>query len=197
MPAFDPQQYGAAQDLLAQAPQNELGPGQPRRAFYAPLQSLSPETLVAPHPLGDHPLAQAALAGLWLRFDFLDESHQISQSLETAEGSYWHGILHRREPDYGNAKYWFRRVPTHPIHAALSAAAHRLAGDANSPAAEFLRQATSWDAFAFVDLVAQAASGPPALAALCRRVQQVEWELLFDFCYRGAIDRSSPDRAAR
>src|SRR5215207_7106462 len=56
------------------------------------------------------PLLQSA-ALLW--HDHLDASHTISQSIETRNGSWLHGIMHRREPDYGNAKYWFRRVGEH------------------------------------------------------------------------------------
>jgi hypothetical protein len=57
-------------------------------------------------------------SGLLLLWDFLDESHEISQTME-GKGSprtadYWHGIMHRREPDAGNASYWFRRVGSHP-----------------------------------------------------------------------------------
>ncbi len=57
-------------------------------------------------------------SGLMLLWDFLDDSHEISQTME-GKGSprtadYWHGIMHRREPDAGNASYWFRRVGSHP-----------------------------------------------------------------------------------
>lgn len=61
-----------------------------------------------------------AEAGLWLLAGELDRSHDISQSYESAEGSFWHGIMHRREGDFGNAKYWFRRVGLHPVHERLS-----------------------------------------------------------------------------
>src|SRR5450432_255553 len=58
---------------------------------------------------------EGAVAGLWLYFSCLDEAHAVAQDLETPEGSFWHGILHRREPDPANAAYWFRRVGQHPV----------------------------------------------------------------------------------
>ena len=54
--------------------------------------------------------AQALQAAMWLLFDFMTESHEISQGLATPSGSYWHGILHRREPDAFNSKYWMARA---------------------------------------------------------------------------------------
>ncbi len=58
-------------------------------------------------------------AGLWLLAGDLDRSHTISQDLDSAEGSFWHGIMHRREGDFGNAKYWFRKVGEHEVFAQL------------------------------------------------------------------------------
>ena len=49
-------------------------------------------------------MASACLAGLWLYHDYLDESHAVSQSIHTPAGSYWHGLMHRREPDFANPK---------------------------------------------------------------------------------------------
>src|SRR4051812_32508299 len=72
---------------------------------------------------------QGAMSGLFLYFSCLDEAHTLAQGLSTAEGSFWHGIMHRQEPDAANAGYWFRRVGRHPIFRALHTEAHRLRFD--------------------------------------------------------------------
>src|SRR5438105_123592 len=86
-----------------------LGPGMPKEAFRERLSRLTPEILFGTQAVTHPELAQACISGLWLRHNFLDESHHISQDLHSLEGSYWHAIMHRREPDYWNSKYWFRR----------------------------------------------------------------------------------------
>ena len=188
---FDPKSYvPQVAALLQAAGLNELGPGKPVADQRPALAALSPEAIVAPHKLADREMAMAGIAGLWLRFDFLDESHTISQDIETTTGSYWHGILHRREPDFGNAKYWFRRVGRHPVFEPLSAAARELAGKAAAgDAARELAGADDWDPMAFVDLCQQAGDKPSPLTEVCQQIQRREWELLFEFCLARASGR--------
>lgn len=65
-------------------------------------------------------LPPLVVSGLWLLAGELDLSHSLSQSDDSVEGSFWHGIMHRREGDFSNAKYWFRRVGEHPVFARLA-----------------------------------------------------------------------------
>src|SRR5580704_14145771 len=113
---FDPQAFGPGfAPFLAEPRLPELGAGTPDPHWGTLLEKLALETAFAPAKVRSHDHGQACLAGLWLRFDFLDPSHHISQELAIAEGSYWHGIMHRREEDFANSSYWFRRVGTHPL----------------------------------------------------------------------------------
>ena len=60
------------------------------------------EELLGQELLGSTP---ALRSGLWLYVDELDRSHRISQQIPDATGSFWHGIMHRREGDFGNSHY--------------------------------------------------------------------------------------------
>src|SRR5438128_1014993 len=174
-------------DLLGEERLMPLGPGAPCRGFRAALEALTVDSAFAPGKVVDRNFAQACVAALWLYFDFLDESHKISQDIDTSEGSYWHGILHRREPDFENAKYWFRRVGRHPVFEPLGKSAAELARAPGAPKeAALLAEHTSWDPFAFIDLC-EAAAQSKADELLCRRIQRREWDLLFEYCYRRAV----------
>ena len=184
MPGLDPVSYPPTlADLLQRMPLAPLGPDTPDRSMRGKLEVLDATAFGA--RVSDPDMVAACRAGLWLAFGFLDESHRISQGLHTVEGSYWHALMHRREPDFANSKYWFRRVGTHPVFEALRQAAAELARGAPGEAAFLARQA-NWDAFAFVDLCESSLVEGAACHELCRQVQRAEWELLFDWCYRRA-----------
>lgn len=192
MLSFHPEQYGAAlAALLDPARPDDLGPGKPNDAARAGLKALTLETAFAGQKIVDRSAARCCLAGVWLLHNFFDESHAISQEIETPDGSYWHGILHRREPDYGNAKYWFRRVGTHPIFPALAAEARReaQAEPALDPAGSYLAADSAWDPLRFVDLCEQIARGRSNAVEVCLSIARIEWQLLFEHCYRQALGR--------
>ena len=123
-------------------------------------------------------------SGLLLVAEADDVSHAVSQSREgDADCDYWHGIMHRREPDYGNAGYWFRRVGRHPAMDDLPAAA-KDAADAfgvQSEASTLLTDA--WDPSAMIDLCRLAEASPESdLHTFCRAVQWLEMRSLLRHC---------------
>ncbi|MBI4908280.1 MAG: hypothetical protein HY820_31930 [Acidobacteria bacterium] len=123
---------------------------------------------------------EAALNGLWLYFSCLDESHRLSQEIHTVDGSFWHGIMHRQEPDAGNSGYWFRRVGQHAVFPQLADAAAELANA--YPKAGFAG-GSKWDPFAFIDFCEQARRRPGSDSEqLALRIQRAEWQILFDYC---------------
>jgi hypothetical protein len=123
-----------------------------------------------------------ALAGLWLYFSCFEEAHQVAQDDSSPEGSYWHAILHRQEPDSGNSAYWFRRVGTHPVYPRLVDETAEIIK--RYPEAEF-RPSVRWDPFGFIlfcERARQQPGSPSEHAAL--EIQRAEWQLLFDYCAR-------------
>lgn len=102
---------------------------------------------------GKDPKALAVKSALLLWNDDLDGSHTIAQDLDDLHGAYLHGVMHRREPDYGNSKYWFRRVGAHPLFPQLRAAALDLLAEepAGDPHKQALEKTPEWDAFRMVD----------------------------------------------
>ena len=152
-----------------------LDEGSPNEAERACLQSLAIDKAFAHVSIADPDSARCCLSAIWLLYDFLDESHAISQGIATAEGSFLHGIMHRREGDFSNAKYWFRKVGEHPVYEMLEAEG------AEAGATE------AWDPYSFVDACQSALRTGGEEADRCRQLQQREWELLFDHCYHQAV----------
>jgi hypothetical protein len=130
------------------------------------------------------PAPEAALSGLWLYFSCLEESHSLSQKIQTPDGSFWHGIMHRQEPDASNSGYWFRRVGNHPVFGRLLEEARLIAQAISEAGVSF---GPTWDPFAFIELCEQARRerGSPR-ERLALEVQRAEWQLLFDHCARSS-----------
>jgi len=155
---FDPSVYGPAIAALLEPERlPELGPGLPNLAAKPALAALKASPL--------------CMAGLWLLHDFLDESHTISQDQNSREGSFWHAIMHRREPDASNSKYWWRMVGSHPVIDELRAEAPAVGLAYTNP-------------FDFVETCERVRGRGTNEEDSARRVQRLEWQLLFDHCYR-------------
>jgi hypothetical protein len=116
---------------------------------------------------------EAAMSGLYLYFSCLDEAHEIAQEVNTVEGSFWHAIMHRQEPDAGNSGYWFNRVGSHPIFPALRDAAAGIGVDFGP----------RWNPHLFIDFCERARRQPGSeMERQALEVQRAEWQLLFDHC---------------
>jgi hypothetical protein len=169
-------------NLMATPEPAELGPG-PRagvlgeHAVRERAAAVLSESALAPSR------QQLILALLLLWHDHLEAGHAIAQEDETADGAFVHGIMHRREPDYRNAKYWFQRVGEHPAFAELAGRVNRLADEpAQRQTAQRLVREGRWDAFALVDAcqAAAAAGVSQASARFLREVQKTETEVLLE-----------------
>lgn len=53
-------------------------------------------------------------AALWIVADDINRAHEIVQNMEDPTGSAWHAIIHRREGDFWNSQYWWRKAGNHP-----------------------------------------------------------------------------------
>jgi hypothetical protein len=169
-----PTDYGPTVNaLLAEPRLMALGPGTPDTSAKAALQRFDPIKDLG-GPVADRDAARACLAGLWLSFDYLDEAHTVCQENEGhPERDFWHGVMHRREPDADNSKYWWRRVGTHPVLDQLRAHSTTLGY-------------TFISAGDFVDFCEGVRDTESSGEELAQRVQLLEWQLLFDWCYRKA-----------
>ena len=154
------------------------------------LKACSTEALFDQVPVSAE-FASCVESALYLYFSDLDPSHTISQSIRSETGSFLHGIMHRQEPDFSNAKYWFRKVEGHPVLGELRNVALATLGEGDvSRLRGSIEGRTEWDTFWMVDQCeAVRRGGDDQLEQGLLRLQLVEWQLVFDYCYRRAVGR--------
>lgn len=128
--------------------------------------ALAMEALVVKRPNADFlalaerasaDLAPAQQVGVWLYVDDLDRAHALAQKLTTPTGAMWHAIVHRREGDFWNSRYWLRQAGRHPAFAGPN----------------------GYDPMTLVDDV----EANSAVESLADR-QREEWLALFSWCAR-------------
>ena len=160
------------------------GAGNPEA--YPSLKQLTPQNVLSSSPTNSDEAA-ALVAGLWLWHDCLDESHKVSQQLHTTSGSMWHAIMHRREGDFSNSKYWYARCENHPCLPTLAAGANDVINPFPADKRVLKLTVRGWDSDAFVDLVEEVCDSPDdPRYKLAVALQQLEWRVLFDHCTRAA-----------
>ncbi|MEO2021620.1 MAG: hypothetical protein ABGX05_07315 [Pirellulaceae bacterium] len=188
MEPFNPAQYGVAlAAILDPSRPVAIGPGKPAAEQEPLLRELTIEKAFAGQDLQDADAAACCISAAWLWHNFLDSSHQISQEIKTSSGSFWHAIMHRREEDFSNAKYWFRQVDGHEVYALVAEAAEPILSHYENPTGiRPLAEDGSWDPFAFVDLCQQVGETDGSLLVLCQELTRLEWQLLFDYCFHQA-----------
>ncbi len=119
------------------------------------------------------PLVRAAL---FYACDAIDESHGIVQKIDGDESAYWHGMLHRREGDFDNARYWFRRAGTLSVFGELH---HSACAVSPIVAAQL-----NWDPYLFTGLCEQNKFGETETTGELVKLQRIEFQTVFDYTWR-------------
>jgi hypothetical protein len=160
------------------------------------LESVKPGELVS-MPITSPDAGLAVLAGLWLWHDGLAECHRVVQGEPArqeiaATFNFWHAIMHRREGDFSNSKYWYRRAAEHPVLPAIGQQVGDLINQLPADKKLLRLVRDRWNPEAFVDLVEEAhRSAEHSYRELLIRIQQLEWRMLFEHSVREATTNSA------
>jgi hypothetical protein len=121
---------------------------------------------------------QLILGAALLWHDHLESAHQIAQEIESADGSLLHGMMHRREPDYSNAAYWFRKVGHHPAFRTMALESKPILQGSDAALCGELIGKGAWDPFAFIRACESVARGSSSAHSrtLLQEVQRIEFE---------------------
>ena len=127
---------------------------------------------------------ELVLGALLLWHDHPDAAHEIAQQIDGPDGGLLHAIVHRREPDYSNAKYWLRNAGRHACYVSLAAAVAKLSPGSEAGLIAKILPGAKWDPFAFVDACASLAQHPEARdrRKLLQDIQRLETASFISHC---------------
>jgi hypothetical protein len=101
----------------------------------------------------------------------IESAHRIAQETSSANGAYVHGMIHRVDDDFDNARYWFFRAGVHPaspeIYRRAAANSQRIA---NHP---------TWDAGRVTDWLEE--SRATGASQELKVVLRIETEVLLEY----------------
>jgi hypothetical protein len=153
-----------------------LEPRLPRTSVTEPLRN---EDLIKylhsgdPAQLGRLPSSAVPYARslLLLAAGDIESAHRIVQESSSIDGAYIHGMIHRVEDDFDNARYWFLRAGVHPASSEI----YRRAA-ANSQA---IASYPTWDAGRVTDWLEE--SRAKGMSQELKTVLQIETEVLLEY----------------
>jgi hypothetical protein len=101
----------------------------------------------------------------------VDQAHRIVQEISTSDAAYIHGIIHRIDDDFDNARYWFRRAVMEPASAEMY---RRAAANSLTIASHPI-----WDPILVTDMVET--SRTAGVTDELRAILMIEFEVLLQF----------------
>lgn len=162
-----------AEGLLSKLLPKDIGD----REVWRRLQQADDAT-VAGAPIGEAKAFRLVRGALLYALDDLDGCHKFFQDDPSDLGSYWHGMMHRREGDFDNARYWFRRAGALPFFDTLHHEASLISAD--------MANQLSWDPYLFTGQCEQCRFGAEDEGGELLRLQRCEFDAIFDYTWRQA-----------
>ena len=114
-------------------------------------------------------------SALLLWHDHLEASHEISQCLNSKDGCFLHALMHRREPDFPNAKYWLNRTGQYEAYSEIASRSKILLIEESLPNLF----TDEWNPYAMVDSVEHAKPNTQTYNTL-QKIQQIEMEIFIE-----------------
>jgi len=116
--------------------------------------------------------------GLLYALDDLAGCHEFFQNTASELVGYWHGMMHRREADFDNARYWFRRAGVMPFFHTLHSCSAEFSTD--------MAKQRLWDPYLFTSECEQHRFGADSEEENLSRQQRAEFDVVFDYTWRQA-----------